>query len=115
MDERAMIDEVASALSGEVGDDGATIVAELDGVEVTATVVPEGATIRAPAVGAGDLSLRFYPEGFAQAVGKDSDCPMDHALLPRTETIAKHLFGGIWGMKAESDGVAFYAYSPTGG
>jgi hypothetical protein len=50
----------------------------------------------------------------AQMAGKARKCPMDMALLPRTETVAKHLFGGIWGMKAADDGVVIHAYSPTG-
>lgn len=49
-----------------------------------------------------------------QAVGKHQKCPVDFALLPRTETIAKHLFGAAWGMKATDAGLELHAYSQIG-
>jgi hypothetical protein len=50
----------------------------------------------------------------AQAAGKDQDVPLDFALMPRTETIAKHFFGAAWGMQADDAGISLHAYSPTG-
>ena len=50
----------------------------------------------------------------AQMMGKDSNIPMDVALLPRSQTVAKHLFGGAWGMELRDDGVALHAYTPAG-
>jgi len=50
----------------------------------------------------------------AQLAGKKADIPIDMALLPRTEAVAKHFFGGIWGLKLEDDGIAFHASTPCG-
>lgn len=50
----------------------------------------------------------------AQLAAKRADLPVDMALLPRTETVAKHFFGGIWGMKLEDDGISFHASTPVG-
>jgi len=50
----------------------------------------------------------------AQLAAKRADIPVDMALLPRTETVAKHFFGGIWGVKLEEDGIAFHASTPVG-
>jgi len=50
----------------------------------------------------------------AQLAAKRADIPVDMALLPRTETIAKHFFGGIWGVKLEDEGIAFHASTPVG-
>ncbi len=50
----------------------------------------------------------------AQMFGNHARCPLDLALLPRTETVAKHLFGAAWGMKLGDQGVTIHAYSPAG-
>ncbi len=49
-----------------------------------------------------------------QLAANDLDCPLDMALLPRTETIARHFFGGGWGMDLAEDGIAMHAYTPMG-
>lgn len=49
-----------------------------------------------------------------QLAANDLDCPLDMAYLPRTETIAKHFFGGAWGMDFGEDGAAMHAYTPMG-
>ncbi|MEN8150716.1 MAG: DUF3352 domain-containing protein [Planctomycetota bacterium] len=49
-----------------------------------------------------------------QLAAKRADIPVDMALLPRTETVTKHFYGGIWGVKLEEDGIAMYASSPVG-
>lgn len=49
-----------------------------------------------------------------QAIGKHRKCPVDFALLPRTEVVAKHLFGAAWGVKTTDAGLEFHAYSQVG-
>jgi uncharacterized protein DUF3352 len=50
----------------------------------------------------------------AQLAANDLDCPVDMALLPRTETIARHFFGGAWGARMGAEGVSMHAYTPMG-
>jgi hypothetical protein len=49
-----------------------------------------------------------------QLAANDLDCPLDMALLPRTEIIARHFFGGAWGAKFGDEGMAIHAYTPMG-
>ncbi len=49
-----------------------------------------------------------------QLAANDLDCPLDMAYLPRTETIAKHFFGGAWGMDLGEEGPALHSYTPMG-
>jgi hypothetical protein len=50
----------------------------------------------------------------AQMFAKSDEIPLDMALLPRTETVAKHFFGMASGVKLDADGFTMHSYSPTG-
>lgn len=77
MSEVSVLEEVATRTGGRVTPSPEdptvdAVVALIDGVEVHASATGGGRRLRvvAPCPGAGDLTLRFYPEGFAQQVGK---------------------------------------------